>query len=66
MAGKFWPWVRELIYAKAEELHASDFHRGHTENITPPTKQELREGGYFHQAKIIILRELHRSGGDRT
>ncbi len=65
MAGKFWPFVRELIYAKAEELHAADFHRSHTENITPPTKQELREGGYFHKAKLIVLRGIHRAGVNR-
>ena len=63
MAGKFWPRVRELIWVKAEELHAVDFHRGHVENITPPTKKELRDGGYFYQAKLIILREVHRTGG---
>ena len=63
MAGKFWPMVRARIWEKAEELHAADFPRGHTENITPPTMQELREGGYFHQAKLIVLRDIHRSGG---
>ena len=60
--GKFWPWVRELIWQKAEELHAEDFHRSHEENITPPTRKELREFGYFYNAKLIILRNLHRSG----
>ena len=60
--GKFWPWVRELIWVKAEELHAADFHRGHEENLTPPTRGELREGGYFYAAKLIVLRNVHRSG----
>ena len=60
MVGKFWPRVRELIWVKAEELHAADFHKSHEENITPPTKQELREGGYFYSAKLIVLRQVHR------
>ena len=60
---KFWPWVRELIWQKAEGLHAADFYRNHEENITPPTRAELREAGYFHQAKIMVLRDLRRSGG---
>jgi hypothetical protein len=66
MAGKFWPWVRELIWVKAEELHAADFHRVHEENITPPTRGELREGGYFHEAKLMVLREIYRSGAYRS
>jgi len=60
--GKFWPWVRELIWVKAESLHAADFHRSHEENLTPPTRGELREGGYFYAAKLIVLRDVHRSG----
>ena len=66
MAGKFWPWVRELIWLKAEELHAADFHRSHEENLTPPTRGELREGGYFHEAKLMVLREIYRSGAYRS
>ena len=60
--GKFWPWVRELIYQEAESLHAADFHKSHQENITLPTHKELREGGYFYTAKLIVLRNIHRSG----
>ena len=60
--GKFWPMVRELIWQEAESLHAADFHRGHEENLTPPTRGELREGGYFYAAKLIVLRDVHRSG----
>jgi len=60
--GKFWPWVRELIWQEAESLHAADFHKSHEENIIPPTRKELREFGYFYAAKLIVLRDLHRSG----
>jgi len=59
--GKFWPWVRELIWEKAEELHAADFYEGHDENITRPTRRELREAGYFYQAKCLVLREINRA-----
>jgi len=58
--GKFWPWVREMIWEKAYELHAADFHKSHETNITRPTRSELRENGYFYQAKLIILREVNR------
>jgi len=63
--GKFWPWVRALIWKEAEALHAADFHRSQEENITPPTRGELREGGYFYNAKLIVLRELHRTGAGK-
>lgn len=64
LTGKFWPAVRARIWEKAEELHAKDFYDGHEENITRPTRRELREGGYFHTAKCIILREINKTGGD--
>uniref|UniRef100_A0A6M3MEM8 Uncharacterized protein n=1 Tax=viral metagenome TaxID=1070528 RepID=A0A6M3MEM8_9ZZZZ len=66
ITGKFWPWVRELIWEKAEELHAEDFYTNHDENITQPTRKELREGGYFYDAKLIVLREVNRSGMNRS
>ena len=61
LTGKFWPWVRELIWEKAEELHAQDY-KGYDGNITKPTRSELREDGYFHQAKLLVLRDLNRAG----
>lgn len=61
LTGKFWPWVRERIWIKAEEMHAADFYIGHTENITKPTRSELRAEGYFHQAKLAVLREVNRA-----
>jgi hypothetical protein len=63
--GKFWPWVRELIWEKAYELHAKDFYDSHEENITQPTRQELREDGYFHQAKLLVLRQINRQNRGR-
>ena len=56
--GKFWPHVRALIWQKAEELFMQEQTR--TMNCyTRPERCELREGGYFHTAKLIILRELY-------
>lgn len=58
--GKFWPAVRQMIWQKAQEIFQEenltamkkDFH-----GITA-TRSELREGGYFYRAKIIVLRNL--------
>ena len=63
--GKRLPWpgwavVRARIWEKAEELHAGDFYKVHEENIAPPTRSELREEGYFHRAKILVLRKINR------
>jgi len=41
-------------------MHAKEFHDGHEENITPPTRQELREGEYFYRAKCMVLRDVNR------
>jgi hypothetical protein len=59
--GKFWPKVRPLIWEKAQQLYqekqaktmGTDF-----KGITA-THKELREGGYFHTAKLIVLRNLY-------
>lgn len=60
LTGKFWPAVRARIWEVAEQLHAADFYDGHEENITPSTRQELREAGYFYRAKCLVLREINR------
>ena len=58
--GKFWPQVRAMIWEKAQELYQQDEARGMPKDFTgiTATKAELREGGYFHQAKLIVLRDL--------
>ncbi len=58
--GKFWPQVRAMIWEKAQELYQQDEARGISNDFTgvTATKAELREGGYFHQAKLIVLRDL--------
>lgn len=58
--GKFWPAVRALIWEKAQELYQWDEVRGVNKDFAGITaeRKELREGGYFHQAKLIVLRDL--------
>ena len=58
--GKFWPRGRALIWEKAQQLYQQDEARGVSNDFTgvTATKGELREGGYFHQAKLIVLRDL--------
>jgi len=58
--GKFWPRIRPLIWEKAQELYQMENAKTmHTDykGLTA-TKKELREGGYFQTAKLIILREI--------
>jgi len=55
--GKFWPRVREIIWEKAEALFMAEQART-MDFYNKPEKSELREGGYFHQAKLIVLRDL--------
>ena len=58
--GNFWPQVRAMIWDKAQELYQQDEARGMSNDFTgiTATKAELREGGYFYQAKLIVLRNL--------
>jgi hypothetical protein len=58
--GKFWSWVRPLIWEKAQELYQMEQARTMGEDFKgiTATRQELREGGYFYEAKLIVLRNL--------
>ncbi len=58
--GKFWPHARELIWQKAEELFMQD--QAQMDCYIRPERSELREGGYFHTAKLIVLQELYLAG----
>jgi len=58
--GKFWPLVRPMIWEKAQELYQMEQAKtmgADFKGITAERK-ELREGGYFYQAKLIVLRNL--------
>jgi len=58
--GKFWPWVRPMIWEKAQELYQMEQAKTMGEDFkgTTATRKELREGGYFYTAKLIVLRNL--------
>ena len=60
--GKFWPKVREMIWEKAQQLHQMEQATGMGDDFKgiTATHKELREGGYFHTAKLIVLRNLYR------
>jgi hypothetical protein len=60
--GKFWPKVRALIWEKAQELYQTEqaLTMGSDFKGLTATRQELREGGYFYRAKLIVLANLYR------
>jgi hypothetical protein len=60
--GKFWPHVRSLIWEKAQQLYQEDRVKGMGDDFKgiTATKAELREGGFFYQAKLIVLWNLWR------
>jgi hypothetical protein len=60
--GKFWPYIRPLIWEKAQQLYQEEQARTMDTDFKgiTATRKELREGGYFYMAKIIILRNLYR------
>ena len=64
--GKFWPKVRPLIWEKAQQLYQEDQAKtmGTDFKGITATHKELREGGYFHTAKLIVLRNLYLQNKD--
>jgi len=58
--GKFWPQVRAMIWEKAQELYQMEQAKTMGEDFKglTATRKELREGGYFYTAKLIVLRNL--------
>ena len=50
-----WRKVRAQIWVKAEQLFMMEQMRTMDCDVTPE-RSELREGGYFERAKIIVLR----------
>jgi hypothetical protein len=59
--GKFWPRVRALIWEKAQQLYQQEEAKGMDDDFKgiTATKAELREGGFFYTAKLIVLRNLY-------
>ena len=60
--GKFWPHVRAMIWEKAQQVFQEEQARtmGSDFKGITATHKELWEGGYFYQAKLIVLRNLWR------
>ena len=58
--GKFWPWVRPMIWEKAQELYQMEQAKAMGADFKGITaeRRELWEGGYFYTAKLIVLRNL--------
>jgi len=58
---KFWPKIRPLIWEKAQQLYQEEQGRtmGTDYKGITATRKELREAGYFHTAKLVILRNLY-------
>jgi len=58
--GKFWPHVRPLIWEKAQQLFQAEQACTMSDDFKGLTaeRKELTEAGYFHTAKIIVLRDL--------
>jgi hypothetical protein len=54
--GVFWPAVRSRIWRKATDLFMAD--QAKLDNYNLPEKSELVEGGYYHTAKTLNLREI--------
>ncbi len=54
LRGAFWPAVRQRMYEKAVKLYMCD----HPETQNKPELDELREAGYLHTAKVLVLREI--------
>jgi len=59
--GKFWPPVRAMIWDKAQQMFQEEQARTMSEDwkATTPERKELREAGYFHTAKLLVLREIY-------
>jgi hypothetical protein len=60
--GRFWPRVRAMIWDKAQQLYQMEqaISMGEDFKGITATRGELREGGYFYEAKLIVLRNIWR------
>ena len=65
---KFWPYIRPLIWQKAQELYQEECCKTMGEDFSgvTATKAELKEGGYMHTAKLLVLDELWRQKKGRN
>lgn len=58
--GKFWPYVRPLIWEMAQQLFQEEQAKtmGVDFKGITATRKELREGGYFYAAKLIVFKRF--------
>ena len=56
--GSFWPRVRRRMYEKAIELYMQEQSKNPYFTGQLPEMEELREGGYMHRAKVLVLKEI--------
>ena len=61
MSSFSWRKVRKRIWVKAEELFMQEQMQAFDCDIKPE-RCELREGGYYDLAKLIVLREIYLTG----
>jgi hypothetical protein len=64
LQSKFWSYVRELIWEKAQELNQMEQAQtmeGDFKGVTA-RRREFREGGYFYEAELTVLKTF---GGKR-
>ena len=61
MSSFSWRKVRKRIWVKAEELFMQEQMQAFGCDIKPE-RYELREGGYYDLAKLIVLREIYLEG----
>lgn len=54
--------MRRMIWSKAQQLFQEEQAKTMGDDFKgiAATRRELREGGYFYIAKLIILRNLYR------
>ena len=62
MKGSFWPEVRRRMREKAIELYMAEQSKNPYFTEQTPEIEELRESGYLHRAKALVLRDICRGG----
>lgn len=62
MPGKFWPKVRQRIWEKAQDVFQGHDARTMEDDFKGITAErtELREAGFYYEAKVLVLREVNR------
>lgn len=59
--GSFWSEIRKRMLEKAIELYMKENFRNPFFSGQTPEVEELKESGYLHLAKILVLEEASRN-----